>query len=93
MIQLRGTVTYTDGTEDAFTGGINALSMWETYAQRTKLDSNPEKSPMTWTLYVAFACLDGKLGDTGFDTWRKKVEHVDLEADDANPTQPAAQDA
>lgn len=93
MIQLRGTVTYTDGTEDAFTGGINALSMWETYAQTRKLDSNPEKSPMTWTLYIAFACLEDKLGDTGFDTWRKRVDNVDLEAADANPTQRGMSDA
>ena len=43
---------------------------------------------MTWTLFVAFASLGatrtGK--DIGFDTWRKNVDDVSLEVEDANPT-------
>ena len=88
MIRLQGKVTYLDGTVEDFTGGINALAAWEQHAHTRKLDSSPEKSPMTWTLFVAFASLGatrtGK--DIGFDTWRKNVDDVSLEVEDANPT-------
>ena len=71
MMRLKGKVTYLDGTVEEYTGGINALAAWEQHAHTRKLDSSPEKSPMTWTLYVAFASLGatrtGK--DIGFDTW------------------------
>ena len=88
MIRLQGKVTYLDGTVEDFTGGINALAAWEQHAHTRKLDSSHEKSPMTWTLFVAFASLGatrtGK--DIGFDTWRKNVDDVSLEVEDANPT-------
>ena len=88
MIRLQGKVTYLDGTVEDFTGGINALAAWEQHAHTRKLDSSPEKSPMTRTLFVAFASLGatrtGK--DIGFDTWRKNVDDVSLEVEDANPT-------
>ena len=47
---------------------------------------------MTWTLYVAFAALgEAETGKgIGFEKWRDSVIDVDLEADDANPTHPAA---
>lgn len=86
MIRVSGTVTYTDETSVDFAAGINVLAQWETYAQTRKIETDAQKSPMTWTLYVAYAALDlGK--DIGFDTWRKRVADVDLKADDADPTQ------
>jgi hypothetical protein len=92
MIKITGKVTYTDNRTADFEGGINALAAWESYAQRNNLDPDPQRSPMTWTLYVAFAAL----GETqtgkgiGFEKWRESVGDVDLEADDANPTETAA---
>ena len=87
MIRISGNVVYTDGRAAEFSGGINALSMWEAYAQRNKLDPDPQKSPMTWTLYVAFASLGEAVGKgIGFETWKATVEDVDIEVNDANPT-------
>lgn len=93
MLTIRGTVHYHDKTTVDFEGGIVALSLWEQYAQRTKLDPDPSRSPMTWQLYIAFACLGPKVGGDGFDTWRNRVQHVELEVDDANPTEQATSDA
>ena len=85
MIRVSGTVTYNDQTTVEFAAGINVLAQWETYAQTRKIETDAQKSPMTWTLYVAYAALDlGK--DECFDTLRKKVADVDLVADDADPT-------
>lgn len=94
MIRVSGTVTHTNGTTADFTGGINALAAWETYAQRNKLDPDPQKSPMTWTLYVAFASLGEAItgSGVGFEKWRQTVANVDLEADEANPTTPVTSD-
>lgn len=92
MIRISGKVTYTDNRTVDFDGGINALAAWESYAQRNQLDPDPQRSPMTWTLYVAFAALgESETGKgIGFEKWRDSVIDVDLEADDANPTHPAA---
>lgn len=93
MLNITGNVHYTDGSVVPFAGGIVAISRWEQYAQRTKLDPDPSKSPMTWQLYIAYACLGSATGADGFDTWRDKVLHVDLEVDDANPTDQGTPDA
>lgn len=93
MLTIRGTVHYQDDTRADFEGGIVALSLWEQYAQRKGLDADPQKAPMTWQLYIAFACLGAQAGGDGFDTWRNKVRHVELEVDDANPTQAGTSDA
>ncbi|MGI9116384.1 MAG: hypothetical protein ACR2JV_01955 [Gaiellales bacterium] len=92
MIRVSGRVTYTDNRVDEFAGGINALAAWESYAQRNQLDADPQKSPMTWTLYVAFSALGENVTGRGigFEKWRENVVDVQLEADDANPTDPAA---
>lgn len=93
MIRVSGKVTYTDQRVVDFDGGINALAAWESYAQRNQLDPDPQRSPMTWTLYVAFAALGaarGPGGGVGFEKWRETVADVQLEADDANPTETAA---
>jgi hypothetical protein len=47
---------------------------------------------MTWTLYVAFAALGVAAtgAGVGFEKWRETVADVQLEADDANPTETAA---
>jgi hypothetical protein len=94
MVKITGKVVYNDQREVDFAGGINALAAWESYAQRNQLDPDPQKSPMTWTLYIAFASLGEAQTGTGvgFDTWRSTVLDVDLTADDANPTSPAASD-
>jgi hypothetical protein len=88
MVRITGKVTYNDDRIVDFSGGINALAAWEAYAQRNKLDSDPQRSPMTWTLYVAFASLgeDQTGKGIGFEKWRESVADVDLEANDANPT-------
>lgn len=87
MIRLSGKVLYQDGRAVEFDGGISALSKWEQYAQRNKLDPDPQKTPMTWTLYVAFASLGEKAGKgIGFEAWKDTVEDIDLEVKDANPT-------
>ena len=92
MIRVSGKVTYTDQRVVDFDGGINALAAWESYAQRNQLDPDPQRSPMTWTLYVAFAALGVTAtgAGVGFEKWRETVADVQLEADDANPTETAA---
>jgi len=94
MIRILGKVTHTDGRVADFAGGINALSMWEAYAQRQNLNPNPEVSPMTWTMYVAYASLpdDARKG-IGFDTWKATIDDVDIEVQDANPTHADTSDA
>jgi hypothetical protein len=92
MIRVSGKVTHTDERVVDFDGGINALAAWESYAQRNQLDPDPQRSPMTWTLYVAFAALGVSVTGTGvgFEKWRETVADVQLEADDVNPTETAA---
>jgi hypothetical protein len=91
MIRVSGKVTYNDQRVVDFDGGINALASWESYAQRNQLDPDPQRSPMTWTLYVAFAALGATVGaGVGFEKWRESVADVQLEADDVNPTETAA---
>ena len=92
MIRVSGKVTYTDQRVVEFDGGINALAAWESYAQRNTLDPDPQRSPMTWTLYVAFSALGVAATGTGvgFEKWREGVADVALEADDVNPTETAA---
>lgn len=91
MIEIKGSVAYGDGTVHEFVGGPWALSQWERYAQRNNLDSDAQKSPMTWMLYVAYASLHrGTWGKCeGYEAWSTRVEDIDVEADEANPTQPA----
>jgi hypothetical protein len=95
MIEVRGSVTFVDGSAHEFVGGPWAISQWERYAMRNQLDSDPSKAPMTWSLFVAYAAVNreqwGKC--EGYEAWSARVVDVDLETTEANPTQPATSDA
>lgn len=96
MVEIKGTVTTTDGTAHEFVGGPWAWSQWERYAQRNGLDTSPEKSPMTWSLFVAYASLHQATWERtdrpGYEKWSASVAAVDLDVEDARPTPPAASD-
>jgi len=92
MIEVKGSVALENGAVVEFHGGPWALSQWERYAQRNNIDSDGQKAPMTWMLYIAYASLHrsewGKC--EGYEAWSAKVVDVDLETTEANPTQPTA---
>jgi hypothetical protein len=88
MIRIHGKVTYADGRVESFTGGTWAVSQYERYAQRTKLDPDPAKAPMTWSLYIAYAATHRETWGTGdgFEVWSALVDDVEVEVESADPT-------
>lgn len=91
MIEIKGNVTYSDGTTQEFVGGPWSLSQWERYAQRNNMDSDAAKSPMTWMMFVGYASVHRETWGKceGYEAWSARVIDIDLDTDDANPTKPA----
>jgi hypothetical protein len=95
VIRYSGTVTFRDGREEHYSGGLAAQADWEAYAVRHGLQITPTPETLTtfpvvtWRLYIAYICLGAP---EGFDVWRKTVVDVEQidEAELVPPTQPAA---
>ena len=87
---MTGTVTV-DGVEQPFSAGPAAMSLWEQYASRNKVDF--DSAPMTGTMYLAYVATHK--GDwppkEGFDAWRFRVEDIDIteESEEVPPTETA----
>jgi hypothetical protein len=90
LIRLRGTVTYTDGHEEAFETGTAALAEYELFALRHGYPIGEAAPPMLSALVVAWSALGNGLG---FEPWRKTVSGVDLETEGVPPTPPAPSSA
>jgi hypothetical protein len=85
LIRLSGTVQYNDGREERFETGTAALAEWELYALRHGYPIGLEAPPMLSMLVVAWSALGN--GD-GFDTWRKRVDSLEMDSSEVDPTPP-----
>jgi hypothetical protein len=86
VIRFSGTVLYRDGRTEEWSGGGALQADWEDYALRHELPLNLTAETVThfpakrWALFLAYSALDV---EEGFDVWRKRVEDVDLDNDNA----------
>lgn len=87
MIKLRGTIEYTDGSQEQFETGTAALAEWELYALRHGYPIGTAAPPMLSALVIAWTATRNGSAE-GFDVWRKRVAGVELENEEVNPTPP-----
>ena len=88
LVGFRGTGTYKNGrAPEPFDCGPAAVAVWEQYAVRNGYQLHGENTPaVLMSMVVAFEALG--LGPDGFETWRRDVYGVTLEAVDVPPTPP-----
>jgi hypothetical protein len=88
LVGFKGTVTYKNGRPaEPFEGGPALYAAWELYALRNGYELRGDRMPgYLMAMVVAFEAL----GHTeGFETWRRDVYGVELEAVPVPPTPPA----
>lgn len=90
MLTFRGTVQYTDGESEEFECGTAALAAYELYAMRNGFPVGAGMPPTLGSMVIAHHALNIA---EGFETWRKTVSGVELNADGVNPTPPEASEA
>lgn len=76
MIRFRGTVVYTDGTEQEFETGTAAVAAWERYAVRNKIPYGQDSPGTLSNLVIAHHAL---AIEAGVDAWIETVEGVEVE--------------
>jgi len=96
VIEFTGTVVYTDGRRETFTGGQVELGRWELYAIGRGIPSKIQDAPqMMLSLVLAYHALrrEGRLEPEGLglEPWLDSVRGVEnYEATDADPFPTAA---
>lgn len=88
LLAFRGRVTYKNGRPPVdFEAGPATISAWELYALRNGYPVRGESvPPLLMSLVVAFEAIGE--GPEGFETWRREVFAVTLEAVPIPPTPP-----
>jgi hypothetical protein len=88
LLGFEGRVVYLNGrAPDAFTAGPAVVSAWELYALRNGYPVRGASVPaLLMSLVVAFEAIGE--GPEGFETWRRTVHTVELNAVNVPPTRP-----
>lgn len=89
MLTFRGTVRYTDGSEQQFETGTAALAEYELYALRHGYPLGADMPPTLGALVIAHFAL---AVEEGFEVWRPRVAGVEMEANELVPIPPAVTD-
>lgn len=85
MLRIRGKVQFRDGETAEFETGSAALAAYERYALRHGYPIGADMPPTLGALVVAHYALDV---EEGFDAWADRVDGVEMETENENPTEP-----
>jgi hypothetical protein len=94
VIEVRGTVTYTDGREVEYTATQREFAAWERYALRMGIPAGTDGrqgAPLTMARYLAYSAIHrGDDEPMSFEAFDAQVAEVSApeQAESLDPTRP-----